>query len=386
MTKDVMIQLLVPYAKYDVSYNLESIGYDVRDFYMYLTDISSFGYSIEYDNNSSLLDGVRIMTIHKSKGLEYPICYFSGLYKKFNISDLREKFLYDKEYGIVIPYFDCNYGIGETIYKELIKDRYLIEEISEKIRLFYVALTRAREKIIMVKPYSDKVIDNCNISVLEDSIKKNYRSFDDILNSIYFRINNNYKYIDLDKLNLNSDYKLIKVGNFRDNIKNSNIVLDVKELNIDNNIISNNTFSKVSNELISKNEYNNMNMGTKIHEILELIDLKNPNLDLIDNKYYKDIVYDFLNQDIVKNINSAKIYKEYEFIYYEDDNKYHGIIDLMLEYDDYIDIIDYKLKNVTDSNYIKQLNGYKDYISNKSNKDVNIYLYSLMDRKIIKLD
>ena len=371
---------------YDVSYNLESIGYDVRDFYMYLTDISSFGYSIEYDNNSSLLDGVRIMTIHKSKGLEYPICYFSGLYKKFNISDLREKFLYDKEYGIVIPYFDCNYGIGETIYKELIKDRYLIEEISEKIRLFYVALTRAREKIIMVKPYSDKVIDNCNISVLEDSIKKNYRSFDDILNSIYFRINNNYKYIDLDKLNLNSDYKLIKVGNFRDNIKNSNIVLDVKELNIDNNIISNNTFSKVSNELISKNEYNNMNMGTKIHEILELIDLKNPNLDLIDNKYYKDIVYDFLNQDIVKNINSAKIYKEYEFIYYEDDNKYHGIIDLMLEYDDYIDIIDYKLKNVTDSNYIKQLNGYKDYISNKSNKDVNIYLYSLMDRKIIKLD
>ena len=55
----------------------------------------------------------------------------------------------------------------------------------------------------------------------------------------------------------------------------------------------------------------------------------------------------------------------------------------MLEYDDHIDIVDYKLKNVDDEKYIKQLSGYKDYIISKSNKKVNLYLYSIMD-EIVK--
>ena len=57
----------------------------------------------------------------------------------------------------------------------------------------------------------------------------------------------------------------------------------------------------------------------------------------------------------------------------------------MLEYSDYIDIIDYKLKNISDEEYIKQLNGYKNYIEKISNKKVNIYLYSILDSVYKKL-
>ena len=89
---------------------------------------------------------------------------------------------------------------------------------------------------------------------------------------------------------------------------------------------------------------------------------------------------------LFKNIGNAKIYKEYEFIYNHDLVKRHGIIDLMLEYDNYIDIIDYKLKNIDDKNYLKQLEGYMEYIKSISNKDVNIYLYSLIDKKYKKLN
>lgn len=58
----------------------------------------------------------------------------------------------------------------------------------------------------------------------------------------------------------------------------------------------------------------------------------------------------------------------------------------MLEYNDHIDIIDYKLKNVVDNAYKKQLNGYKEYIKNKSHKQIDTYLYSLLDRTLTKID
>ena len=54
----------------------------------------------------------------------------------------------------------------------------------------------------------------------------------------------------------------------------------------------------------------------------------------------------------------------------------------MLEYDNYINIIDYKLKNINDIEYIKQLNGYKQYIEKISNKKVKIYLYSIIEDEL----
>ena len=77
------------------------------------------------------------MNIHKSKGLEFPLCYFTGYYKSFNISDLKDLFMYDNKYGIITPVNTD--GIKSTIIKTLAKELYMHEEISEKIRLFYVA-------------------------------------------------------------------------------------------------------------------------------------------------------------------------------------------------------------------------------------------------------
>ncbi len=93
------------------------------------------GYSIKYSVNKESADSVKVMTIHKSKGLDGTICYFTGLYKKFNIRDVIEKFLFSDKYGLVVPYFDE--GIAETFLKTLVKEDYIVDEISEKIRLFY---------------------------------------------------------------------------------------------------------------------------------------------------------------------------------------------------------------------------------------------------------
>ena len=111
---------------------------------------------------------------------------------------------------------------------------------------------------------------------------------------------------------------------------------------------------------------------------METLDFINPDFDNIEKKYHKYLT-NFLQSDLLKNIKSGKVYKEYEFIEKEDGNIKNGIIDLMIEYDDYIDIIDYKLKNINDSDYDKQLLGYKNYIERLTKKKVNIYLYSLFD-------
>ena len=58
----------------------------------------------------------------------------------------------------------------------------------------------------------------------------------------------------------------------------------------------------------------------------------------------------------------------------------------MLEYDNHIDIIDYKLKNVNDDKYILQLKGYKDFVESVSGKSVSLYLYSIIDSVILKIE
>lgn len=368
----------------ELGINLEGLGYDVYSFSSYLVNLLNMGYKMEYKVSDTGTEAVKVMTIHKSKGLEYPFCYFSGLYKEFNISDLKERFLVDKDYGIVVPFF--NEGISQTIYKELVKENYLKEEISEKIRLFYVALTRAREKMIMIKPVNEKESNYSNVTVLDNDIKNKYRSLADMLDSIEFRISSKYKTINIEDLNLTKDYAMISKINFKDNLSISNEKIIVDELNIDNLEKQKNTFSKKSNNLISKEEFNNLEFGTKIHECLEFIDLKNPDYDIIDDKLVKNIVKNLLSQSIFDYINNSTIYQEYEFIYDIDNMEYHGVIDLMVEYNDYIDIIDYKLKNVDDSNYQKQLKGYREYIQTKTNKKINLYLYSLLENKLVKVD
>lgn len=115
-------------------------------------------------------------------------------------------------------------------------------------------------------------------------------------------------------------------------------------------------------------------------------DLKNPDYQVISNPFYVEVIQKFLAQPICSRIGEAVIYQEYEFVYQEEDVVYHGVIDLMLEYADSIDIIDYKLKNTNDSNYNKQLEGYRNYISNKSGKRVNTYLYSLIEGMVYEIN
>lgn len=366
----------------NLSKNLTELGYTPYELADYIKEMVEGKNEIKYSLNTSSGNNVKIMNIHKSKGLEFHICYYSGLHKAFNISDLKQLFTVDNELGIIAPY--VNNTPKETIYKYLLKDKYMKEEIAEKIRLFYVAMTRCKEKMILVTSLTDKEKDRVN-NLVEDNIRLKYKSFLDILNSIKENIKEYIINIDLDKQNLTKDYNEIKENNYQKLLQKNNIKLDKRKIEIDSKIEEEKHFSKTINKLITKEEYKNMEFGDYLHYLLELIDFKNPDLKDIDN-FYKEKINNLLNQELLKNIKEANIYKEYEFIETKENETYRGIIDLMLEYKDHIDIIDYKLKNIEDNAYQEQLNGYKNYIEKILNKKVNIYLYSIMDNIIKKMN
>jgi ATP-dependent helicase/nuclease subunit A len=116
-------------------------------------------YEIDYGEaniGSEASDTVRIMSIHKSKGLEFPIVFVSGLGKQFNESDVRGKVVMHPEFGIACDYVDLEQRTRQaTILKKVIRQKTSSENLGEELRVLYVALTRAKEKLILTGAVAD---------------------------------------------------------------------------------------------------------------------------------------------------------------------------------------------------------------------------------------
>ncbi len=353
----------------EITSSLINLDYDIYDYQKYLDDIISNNLKLEYNVNDNSTDTVKIMTIHASKGLEFNICYYGELYNRFNIKEAISKYSYDNKYGIILPYKDK--FLYNTIYHNLSYRDYVMENISERIRLFYVALTRAKEKMIFILPSNTKEDNKYTGDIIDNNIRSKYNSFASIMYSLESITKDYYKNIDINDINLSKNYNMSSNENYKKHLKLINDKIEVSNTNIPNSIKENKTFSKRDIHIVTKEEEDKLLYGRLVHELFECTNFNNLD-NLSDNN--KKIIENFLEKI---DISSANIYKEYEFIYEEDNTTYHGIIDLMLEYQDNIKIIDYKLKNISDEAYIKQLNGYKNYIEKLFNKKTSIYLYSI---------
>ena len=126
-------------------------------------------------------DVVRIMSIHKSKGLEFPVVFLAGSGKQFNLMDLNKNILYHEELGLGPDLVDLERRVSySTLPKEAIKQRIRLETLSEEMRILYVAFTRAKEKLIITGATSnvEKWIKNCCTSA---SIERDIISSSEVL-------------------------------------------------------------------------------------------------------------------------------------------------------------------------------------------------------------
>lgn len=490
----------------DILKEQESLGYSIDDFIEYLDNIDLFEFKMEVASVKVDAPCVKLMTIHKSKGLEFKIVYYPLLYKEFIRDDSRTGF--SKDYGIYLQSSEKK-SIIRYLYME--KERY--EEDSEKLRLLYVALTRAQEKMIfilttseatpilkklydelMLNPnshlgyiekvnsiasknidskeetleegknpsfYLENLLRYCNndiekykelikyynVTLIKPIIKVNDRYYFDssnyefngnlsdnkIINKAFndYKINiiniNDFDLIikSMDKLLVNYfyDYDLDKINeitnildyiydfhnyqkertyNYLDSFLLSSFdypffelrIDDLKEDTIDddNEFIATDLdikdFKYQSEELFNQRASKDiridanediLELGTKLHFILEITDFLNPDFSIIEDSEERELVKSFLNSDLLKDVKDGEVYKEYEFI--DKEKGIHGFIDLMIVYSDHIDIIDYKTSNIDDANYIKQVSVYCDYIKRVFNKKTFGYLYSLKSNR-----
>lgn len=96
-------------------------------------------------------DAVKLMTMHKSKGLEYPVCFIAGMEKGRNRNDENSRFIRSTVSGFGTDHTDLDRRIRvATIPKMIVREDNRVDSVAEEIRVLYVAMTRAREKLIMV--------------------------------------------------------------------------------------------------------------------------------------------------------------------------------------------------------------------------------------------
>ena len=132
--------------------------FGVHDFVKYLEGLMTKDFDMGEANTLGENDDVvRILTIHKSKGLEYPVCFVSSLGSRFGTRE--GTVAVNEEHGIGSQYFDlANRTRINTLSRKAINRYNELDELGEEIRILYVALTRAKEKLILTGKYEDKAV------------------------------------------------------------------------------------------------------------------------------------------------------------------------------------------------------------------------------------
>jgi ATP-dependent helicase/nuclease subunit A len=322
-----------------------------------------YAFSVDFSANK-----VKLMSMHKSKGLEFPYTYYIGLDNKFNYTENKSFFVFDKTYGLITKAFDN--GFYDTYLKTLIERKNYQTYISERMRLFYVALTRTKEKMVLIlnqNKVKDFPLHYNQSHVLSLAIRRNYHSQLDIVSSIpeiipWFQ-NKTVEFkpqLKVDALIQNQMYHFNKFN------------YQAKE------VVSTH-YSKPSFHMIDAETKIKMQKGIAIHHQFEIFDFKSIDISLSKLDSYIYLLFEKFFLRFPKTLfEKAEIYQEYEFYEETSLELKHGIIDLIIVNEKEITVIDYKLKNIEDELYILQVDGYAKYLHKLLNKPVKAFLYSII--------
>ncbi len=418
---------------------LENQG--LNGFLEYLDNLNSENAEIELKNNFENENAVNIMTIHKSKGLEFPIVFIPLTTKNFNEEEFKSPVLITSKFGLVLKHSNeeslLRYNTLPFNASVIFKKKSLKEE---ELRLLYVAMTRAKQKIILTSMHNKKYeiikdmnFKSQNLPYTYCSNKKNFFEWIfpaflrnknyNLFNDENFKCNINIK----DKFKNEENEKLKSKENVIHQFKLIKTIKPFKKINI-NKIakISVTDILKFENKKhLKKNlKMPNFNLkqtssqkGTAMHMFLQYANFKNAekNLNfeinrLIKNEFIKKKQAISLNKQKLKNFFNSKTYEIIKTADFYEREKYflceinsfkifnnknskillQGIVDCIVEKNNKLILIDYKTDILSEFNlkkhYKKQLKLYEYAIEKTFKKPVAFsIIYSINLNKTIIL-
>lgn len=366
---------------------------------------------------------VQFMTMHGSKGLEFPVVFFIDASKGFNPEDSKKTVVFHKKMGLGIPSFDTENGTKKQNYVEkTLKERIKDENAVQELRLLYVGLTRARN-MLFVSGVAKKSADNKTLNTQATNM----------LDFIEIAMNINPKLED--KVNVETYVSgEVEIG---DNVqqkedKESFSVEEYKEgLNYSYPYaLSTKTPTKYTVTALTKERHEDSpestpiyggesaEMGTLYHTVMERIDFSVKEEDEIEKELEKmlldevitqeqfaiidrEVLKKVMNSSIIEEIRGENIQREQGFLLRvpcneireddcEDEVLLQGVIDLLVQREDEAIIVDYKYSSLSEDGlkerYYPQLALYKKAVEMITGiKKVRVYLLSLKTARLIEL-
>ena len=335
--------------------DMDVLGYTLEDFVNYFDDLNDADLEIDYRDSDTQENSVTLINIHGSKGLEYGIIYFPGLNKQFNDTDSKSSFMISDRYGVSIPSISSKFA---SLTNHLIREDIRQKDIEEKIRLLYVAITRAKEKIILLN--GNKETGN-KLTMRISSVRNmnSLISLSDVFNkySVSYSMNN-YSVEDKEQEEIDLPF-------------------EIKSINVPSELLVHNRASKVVEEDVNEAI---LDFGSELHAYLENMDLEKDDLSYIKDYRMRKYVSNVKNSSLFKDVKNEQVRHEYRF--YDDENNVEGYIDALIIKEKEIDIIDFKLKKIDDEEYDKQLRTYKKYMSQITKLPVKMYLLAAITGEI----
>jgi ATP-dependent helicase/nuclease subunit A len=348
---------------------LSDMGYTLPDFEDFLKESQHVDVDLTIAAPKQSEDAVQLMTIHKSKGLEFAYVYYPGLTKGFNMMDTKGLYQYSKRYGIQLPYPEAAYA--RPIFADLILNEEKAEIISEQMRLWYVALTRAKEKIILVIESSEpkKIVDIEKAHSIADFVHLYHEAIGhDITKDFYVK--------------MDQPMPTLEVPGFT-----------LKDLPVEFSTASQ-SFETVTPRRASKAYAEDVDeatlvYGTYLHECLFLLDFKTLDTSFIPVAKDRQMIDQLLKlpyfQQVSKLAKSNQINILKEYAYLDEVTGQKGIIDLVIIQGKQATILDYKTNNIEDPNYVNQLQTYARYLTSAGLIVDSMYLISLTKATLKKI-
>jgi len=362
----------------ELSKKQSELGFNMKQFVMYFDRLFKAEQDIEVTSASDFsADQVNLMTMHKSKGLQFPVVMVAGLDTTFQKQ--TSNMVIDDDFGMIMKVDDE--GLTPTFLETLYKHKENDATISEKLRLLYVALTRAVEEVHLVLEAPEEELKPQDL--LPYLERAQFKSFRDVLNSVSGYFSQLSTPFDFQAFADKRNYDIEQTRQVLP--ENPKPKKTYQPFAVDKQTQKTVRFSGGVQTFLEADALTAIQYGNLLHDALEHIDFERVDeslaaipLDEESKRYLKQ----FFDLDLLYQEPLLSVYKEFPFVVEKEDTFSQGFVDLVLETPTKMMVIDYKLKHIDNPAYDAQVTGYCDTLRTFQDKPVEGYLYSIIEGTI----